>query len=503
MKRAVSIVLLLAMLAGLVACGAGTENPSGAVSDTQGTVTDAPVSGTEGEPAKEPTVADILPKLDFDGATVSIAMDNVAGDYAPSDEIVGSTINEALIDRTRAVEEQYNVTLEYFVHSFEPREKYVMWATTGDDTYKLYTSRTRYMGEYITNNVARSWSDYPEIIDFEADWFDTYAINTFSIGDTVKQLYGDANESGIRFAWIWLFNKELAEQYHFPDLYALVDEGTWTMDRLLELSETVYTDVNGNGEEDMNDVYGYVTDRDASFDSWGPTIGLSPVVKDDKNYPVVVEGIPERVVNGFEKIYELVYLNAGCYVFKGGSFMQLEEMFVKNKAVFTNTLIKALEVDLVRDMVDFGVLPTPKMTEDQDQYYTHTDCCFSCLLLPSAISEEEALCSVYAANALNAFSREMVVPVYYEMVLKTRLTRDRESTRMMDLVLEGRRYGFEYFAESDFPITHVTILRNALHDGKAPSVSTYTRRLENCKKWVANFLENWEEMLDIEQWNKK
>jgi hypothetical protein len=503
MKRAVSIVLLLAMLTGLAACGAGTEDPSGAASDFQGSVTDAPVSGTEGEPAKEPTMADILPKLDFDGATVSIAMDYWGGDYTPSDELTGSAVNDAIVDRTLAVEELYNVDLEYYVHKDEPREMYVMWAETGDDTYKLYTSRTRYMGEYITNNVARSWSDYPEIIDFEADWFDVYAIDTFSVGDTVKMLYGDANESGIRYAWIWLFNKELAEQYHFPDLYQAVDDGKWTMDYVLELTESVYTDVNGNGEEDMNDVYGYVTDRDASFDSWGPTIGLSPVVKDDKNYPVVVESIPERVVNGFEKIYELVYLNDGCYVLTTGSFTQMGEMFVKNKTVFTNTLIKDLEDNQVREMVDFGVLPTPKLTEDQETYYTHTDCLFSCMLLPSAISEEEALCSVYVANALNAFSHEIVVPVYYEMVLKTRLTRDKESTRMMDLVLEGRRYGFEYFAESDFPISHKTILRDSLHDGKAPSVSTYTRRLENCKKWVANFLENWEEMLDIEQWNKK
>ncbi len=122
MKRAVSIVLLLAMLAGLVACGAGTENPSGAVSDTQGTVTDAPVSGTEGEPAKEPTVADILPKLDFDGATVSIAMDYWGGDYTPSDELTGSAVNDAIVDRTLAVAELYNVDLEYYAPKEEPRE---------------------------------------------------------------------------------------------------------------------------------------------------------------------------------------------------------------------------------------------------------------------------------------------------------------------------------------------------------------------------------------------
>ena len=86
MKRTVSILLLLAMLAGLAACGAETEKPSDTTPpDPSGTVTDAPASDTEDEPDKGPTVADILPKKDFDGATVVIAMDSASGDYIPSE----------------------------------------------------------------------------------------------------------------------------------------------------------------------------------------------------------------------------------------------------------------------------------------------------------------------------------------------------------------------------------------------------------------------------------
>ena len=496
MKRTVSIVLLLAMLAGLVSCGAETEKPSDTTPpDTQNAVTDTSPQETEGEPDKGPSVAEILPKKDFDGATVQIIMDP-AGDYIPSDEITGSAINDAIIDRTRAVEELYSVDLEYFTQQgMEPREQYVMWAEAGDDTYKLYTSRTRYAGEYITFGVARSWSKYPDIIDFDAEWFNTYAIETFAIGDDVRQLYGDANESGIRFAWIWLFNKELAEQYHIPDLYALVDEGKWTMDCLMSLTQNVYTDADGNGERNGEDVYGYVSDNTACYDSWGPTLGVSPVRKDENNLPYVVDAISERTAEGFEKLYKLLYESAGTYIYKDSPLGQTEDVFARSGAIFTNTRINLLENDTVRNMVDFGVLPTPKLTEDQDTYYTHTDCMFTCLLLPSAISEEDALRSVYIANALNAFGREMVLPVYYETVLKTRLTRDRESPRMMDLVLAGRRYGFEYFAESAFPLTHVTVLRNSYNAKRSPSVSAYTSQIDRCRKWISNFVDDWEDMV--------
>ncbi len=495
MKRTVSVVLLLAVLAGLISCAKEPDKqPGDTAPDPESAVTDALTE----EPEKEPTVAALLPKADFDGAAVSIAMDYWADDYPPPEEITGSAINDALIDRNRAVEEQYNVTLEFYVHDGEPRELYPMWAQAGDDTYKLYTSRTRYVGEYITDNVARSWSKYPDIIDFEAEWFDTYAINTLAVGDDARMLFGDANDSGIRLAWIWLFNKELAEQYHLPDLYETVDEGKWTIDLLMTLTQDVYTDVNGNGAADEEDVYGYVTDNAASYDSWGPTVALRPIIKDENNYPVVADTLSETTIQGCEKIYKLLFESKGTYTYRVSSFGQLEAMFARNNAVFTNTLIKYLENDKVREMVDFGVLPTPKLTEEQETYYTHTDCMFSCLLLPSAISEEEALRSVYIANALNAFSHEMVRPVYYETVLKTRLTRDRESPRMMDLVLAGRRYGFEYCAEWAFPISHYSILRGAYRVLKCPSASEYASKVDRSKKWISDFLKDWKYMVEWE-----
>ncbi len=500
MKKAISILLLLAMLAGLVCCGKEPDKqPVDTAPDSQNAVTDTSPQETDDEPDKGPSMADILPKLDFGGAAVTIAMDLVGGDYPPPEELTGSAVNDAIVDRTRAVEEQYHVKLGYYVHNLEPREQYVMWAQAGDDTYKLYTSRSRYVVDFITKDVARSWSKYPDIIDFEADWFDSYAINTFAVGDDARMLYGDANESGIRYAWVWLFNKELAEQYHLPDLYEMADEGKWTLDRLMTLTQDVYTDVNGNGKADGEDVFGYVSDNAASFDSWGPTLGISPVRKDENNCPVVLETLSEKTVEGFDKLYKFFWESKGSLICeKSNGLSAMFDMFVQNKAIFHNTQIGGLENDQVRDMVDFGVLPTPKLTEDQDTYYTHTDCCFSCLLLPSVITEEEALRSVYIANALNAFSHEIVRPVYYETVLKTRLTRDRESPRMLDLALAGRRYGFEYFGETHFPITHVYMLRYTYAERKMPTVSMYTSKIDKYKKLVEDFLLDWEDMVEWE-----
>ncbi len=482
------------MLSGLISCGKEPDKqPGDTAAPSAGSAADIFGDETAEDPNKGPAIAALLPNLDFEGAVVSIVMDYSSADYPPPEELTGSAVNDALVDRNRAVEELYNVTLDFSVFMGEPRETYPMWAEAGDDTYQLYTSRTRYVGEFITENISRSWSKYRDILDFEAEWFNTYAINTFAIGDDVRLLYGDANESSIRYAWIWLFNKELAEQYHLPDLYETVDEGKWTLDLLMTLTQDVYTDVNGDGKADGEDVYGYVSDNAASYDSWAPTFGLHPILKDENNMPVLVESMSEMTLQGCEKLYKLLFESQGTHIDRGEG-----PAFEQNGAVFHNEQIHVLEDDTIREMVDFGILPTPKLTEEQETYYTHTDCCFSCLLLPSPISAEEAVRSVYIANALNAFSHELVLPVYYETVLKTRLTRDRESPRMLDLALAGRRYGFEYCAEWIFPISHYHTLRGRYRVLKCPTVSDYTKEVDKARKWIKDFLLDWEAMVETE-----
>ena len=52
------------------------------------------------------------------------------------------------------------------------------------------------------------------------------------------------------------FNKQLVEDYALGDLYALVRDGQWTLDRLISMSEAVAHDLNGDGAMGVEDCYG-------------------------------------------------------------------------------------------------------------------------------------------------------------------------------------------------------------------------------------------------------
>ena len=51
------------------------------------------------------------------------------------------------------------------------------------------------------------------------------------------------------------------DHYSDTDIYSVVKEGKWTLDKLAEYAENVYVDVNGNGEVDNDDSFGVVMQK--------------------------------------------------------------------------------------------------------------------------------------------------------------------------------------------------------------------------------------------------
>jgi len=94
---------------------------------------------------------------------------------------------------------------------------------------------------------------------------------------------------------------------------------------------------------------------------------------------------------------------------------------------------------------------------------------------------------------------QLEIPKLYRMVIDGMsygyVVRDGAQAAFdMDLVLDGRRYGFEYFAESAFPITHYSLLRVPLQAQKDTCVSMYTSKLRACGPWIERFLNKWKEL---------
>ena len=91
-----------------------------------------------------------------------------------------------------------------------------------------------------------------------------------------------------------------------PNLYELVENGTWTMDKMMSLYKGKSRDLNGDGQIDAdNDVYAFLGKHDvaASFFLGG---GGSFVSKDENDEPYL-SFESERNYNIAQKIFDIMY----------------------------------------------------------------------------------------------------------------------------------------------------------------------------------------------------
>jgi hypothetical protein len=99
-----------------------------------------------------------------------------------------------------------------------------------------------------------------------------------------------------------------------------------------------------------------------------------------------------------------------------------------------------INVPSFREMSDdFGILPVPKMREDQDRYYhTVSISNMSALALPLNVKEPEDLGLII--EAMGKYSKDYITPAYYDIQLKYRDTRDNESSEMLDIIFSSRTF---------------------------------------------------------------
>lgn len=136
----------------------------------------------------------------------------------------------------------------------------------------------------------------------------------------------------------------------------------------------------------------------------------------------MVGDAPPYTGKGFENVWEAT----------------VHKAFIEGRELFY--MCGLINVPSFRNMEDdFGILPVPKMSADQDRYYhTVSVANMSVLALPLNVENVEDLGIVI--EAMGKYSREYVTPAYYDIQLKYRDTRDNESSEMLDLIFSSRTF---------------------------------------------------------------
>lgn len=438
--------LLLAMLL-LSSCGQAEPVSE----DTQDTT-----SGTNVETVE--TVAEseyISPGTDWEGATFTIGAADyykqgggvwVAQDYCEAyADATGDPLHDALFERNNLVEEELNIDLD--VYSFT-----ALGGTPGTELKQLVQA-----GETLIDMASLPGSSLPTVlsagilldmhtipgIDFSHSWWDEASVETFEIVDNLYAAASDFNLSTAFSPITFFFSKTLVEQHDLGDLYSMVQEGTWTMDAAIAMSETVSQDTNGNGEVDiLEDTFGMLMEAVSMTSAiFGGGVKLTEM--DAAGKPVIAID-SERASAIVEKMQSFFFndkttLHNGRIKGYSNVFTELFlPTFQENRALFyNNQLLVALNL---REMdADFGILPHPKYDTEQESYYGPVNNFWATFVTVPVTNGRLALTGD-VVEALGYYSQQVVTPTYIEKTIQGKTLRDAESEEMLNIILHTRVY---------------------------------------------------------------
>ena len=299
-----------------------------------------------------------------------------------------------------------------------------------------------YMISLTMENILLPMETMP-YLDFEAPWYNHAFLETTNLNGHNYTVMGEVGQTMISGAFVMFFNKTLFDTFYNGDvnLYQIVNEGDWTLDRMTALCEPVYQDANGNGEADEGDIFGhYFTNTDTlGADSFYGASMIDYLKKDDDG-TYFFNATCDRMFTFTEKMHKLLFegTNTLRLPYNNDDIMNTMKA---DQTIFVTWMLSG--VDLLRDMEsDFGIIPMPKLDEAQAQYAEYVHDASSSFSIP--VTENDAAMVAAFLEAMSAESFRIVTPAYFETALKAKYSRDSETSQMLDLIVEGIYLDFSY-----------------------------------------------------------
>ena len=434
MKKTLCTLLVLCGLL-LSACGGNTTvDPIPTKSQSDNTVpTD---TATETEPADRTYLDDLPDGLDYGGYDFRVLVyeggNLPTGDtgawlnYFALEGETGEPINDAAWKRNLAVEDRLNVKITAHEDAGWGNVLKLLSQTVkaGEDTYDLVCppsteSYTALIREDSLYDVAQS-----KYMDLEKGYYSKQMIDTYRLGSHVY-LFTGSYPYPIFGSPYMVVNLDAWNDRGLPDPYELVRSGEWTHAKFMECIANAYEDTNGDGKRDATDFYGMGTNNASAvlkfmFHSYGGSVvettsdGFTFTLNSEKSQRIVEKLVEIAASDGFREKLTLEDGNFLLYLYPS-SFFRLRDL-----------------------TFNYGILPSPKLDETQENYITYA--CGSVLSVPVTVSDPDRTTAII--EALYAATHTYMADVFTTTFVENKLLRDKGSQEMYRLITETASYEF-------------------------------------------------------------
>ncbi|MCL1793468.1 MAG: hypothetical protein FWG34_06335 [Oscillospiraceae bacterium] len=442
MKKIISALFLLLAACWFVSCSKDDSGPG------SGVFPENSEAAAETATKEEFDIYEILPAADFG--------ENVFNAYVPpnfyspvdigftAEEQIGEKFNDEVYLRNRRLEDRYNFKFG-IIYGSDPWSSYADLTKImkgGDNSYDVFfTHIWSNVATFASEGMVKDWQEVP-YADLGRPWWNQSSINAMKIANKVFYAAGSFQ---VQDVVVLIANKAMVADFALESPYKLVTEGRWTLDTVGEMAKAVTLDLDNNGKFDESDRYGIEFGGSWQLSTFVYACGGQITEIDGGGVPSLVLK-NEKMVSIFDRLSSFVHDGNKIYLFNGNT----EETWNRPHIGVQSGRVLLTEYDLLdcgelRQIdAEYMILPLPKYDEAQPGYRSIS--MTGTLCIPRYIENERADMVGIIMEAMAADGYKNIIPLYYNVVLKSKYAQDEESIEMIDIILNSVVYdlGFCY-----------------------------------------------------------
>ena len=333
--------------------------------------------------------------------------------YITADSMTGEEVNDATFTRQVKVSEAFDCKIiETNVSIYDLKKELEKVVLSGEVAYDAAYQRA---DETISGILDNSYIPLDTIsnIHLERNYWSQDLLDVSSLNKTHYFAASDLQLMSFDGVWCIYFNAEILKNKGIDAPYQLVKDGKWTLDELHVLASQACDlgpDESWNYNPAGECVYGFATFRDGI-----PKLlfGIEALFggKDASDLPYLActeMGFTERALKLAEFCGE-----AGAYFYaqaSTGNGDAYDQMFIDERSVFCGAEIKFAQT--LRGVgMNYGMLPFPKYSVDQESYHTTMINYLPVMTIPTTNNSPEDIGLIM--DALSYEAHLTMADVYY------------------------------------------------------------------------------------------
>ncbi|MCQ2428153.1 MAG: extracellular solute-binding protein [Clostridia bacterium] len=451
MKKSLQLIALLmaalTVLAVFASC-AEPENPSDVTTPSAVVDSTGGPDETKSIYDKDGYLLDKIPDdLKFNDEEINILCWKAERDEfeITEDKLDGTIVTEAIYNRNINTESRLGVKLVWDMipgdnGNIDNFCKQVENQYAGGFIYDIIATYTRTAGTLCTKGYLQDLNDIENsYLDFSNPWWPARLTKTVDINGKMFFASGDISTNILHFMYGIYYNKELLNSMNLEDPVKFVDDKTWTIDKLIDMTKDAYSDLDGNGKISEGDRFGFGAIY-YHLDAFYTGSGLRLLESDPEELIVISEDFTsDKTIALCDKLADWL-VTENCYISSDSTTRSYQVPFVNGNELFCQNRVYMADQQngcKLHDVTwEYGILPTPLYDENQEEYITVLGNPVTLWCIEKDQTPERQSMNSAVMECLASYGYRLTTPALFETNMKYRYTPDQkgDSMRMFDII---------------------------------------------------------------------